>query len=88
MHESNACGLKTSISEADPREGPGGPRPRYFWTKLRPEGLKNIFSKNCPPSPYLRVWMTPSPPPPFPLSEGLDPPLDLAPESQIQTSCS
>ena len=87
MHESNACGLKTSISEADPREGPGGPRPRYFWTKLRPEGLKNIFSKNCPPLP-LSQGLDDPPHPPSPLSEGLDPPLDLAPESQIQTNCS
>ena len=31
-------------SEADPGEGPAGPGPpRYFWTKLRPEGPK----KNC-----------------------------------------
>ena len=87
MHESYACELKTSISEADLREGPGGPRQAapYFWTKLRPEGVKNMFLKTAPPSPYLRVWMTPSPPP---LSEGLDPPLDLTPESQIRTNCS
>ena len=41
------------------------------------------FLLKPPPSPYLRVWIT-SPPPP--LSEGLDPPLDLTPESQIRTN--
>ena len=55
--------------------GPGAPS--YFWTKLRPEGS---------PSPYLRVWMTPCPP--SPLSEGLDPPVVLTPESQIRTKYS
>ena len=60
MRESYACGLKTSISEAYPGARP----PPYFWTKLRPEGPKNIFFKP-PSSPYLRVWMTPSPPPPY-----------------------
>ena len=62
MHESYACELKTSISEADLREGPGGPRQAapYFWTKLRPEGVKNMFLKTAPP---------------LPLSQGLDDPL-------------
>ena len=41
-----------------------GECPPYFWTKLRPEGLKKIFWGR-PLHPYLRVWMTapPSPPP-------------------------
>ena len=40
--------------------------------KRRPEGPKNIFFKTAP----------------LPLSQGLDPPLDLTPESQIRTKCS
>ena len=44
----------------------------YFWTKLRPEGPKKVFWETAPP-PYLRVWMTPNPPPPS--SQGLDPAL-------------
>ena len=39
----------------------------YFWTKL-----KKYFWETGPP-PYLRVWMTPTPPPPR--SQGLDPAL-------------
>ena len=30
MRESYSCGLKTSISKADPGEGPGGPGPLIF----------------------------------------------------------
>ena len=59
------------FSVADPREGPGGPAPPYFSTKMRPIGPKKIFLETGPPS-YLRVWMTAPPPP---LSEGLDSPL-------------
>ena len=41
------------------REGAWGPTPPpYFWTKLKPDGLKKIF------------WKTPHPPPP--LFQGLD----------------
>ena len=43
--------------------GGAGPPP-YFWTKLRPKGLKKIFWETAPP-PYLRVWMTSLPPPPL-----------------------
>ena len=43
----------------------------YFKTKLRPEGPKKFFGDRAPP--YLRVWVTASPPPP--LSQGLDPAL-------------
>lgn len=32
-----------SIAVADPGEGPGGPGPPYFLTKLRPDGPKNFF---------------------------------------------
>ena len=44
----------------------------YFWTKLRPRGPKKFFWETGP-LPYLRVWMTPNPPPPR--SQGLDPAL-------------
>ena len=40
--------------------GGAGPPP-YFWTKLRPKGLKKIFWETAPP-PYLRLWMTSLPP--------------------------
>ena len=47
------------------------PHPPYFWTKMRPEGSKQILGGRLPPPfPYLRVWMTTTPPP---LSQGLDP---------------
>ena len=42
---------------ADPGEGPRGPAPPYFWTKLRPKGSKNFFEETGPP-PYRRDWMT------------------------------
>ena len=56
---------------ADPGEGPGPPPliPRPNWG---PEGPKNFGEGPVPP--YLRVWMTGPPPPPF-LSQGLDPAL-------------
>ena len=50
-----------SIAVADPGEGPGGPGPPYFLTKLRPDGPKNFLR---PPPPYLRVCMTAPPPVP------------------------
>ena len=49
-------------SVADPGEGPGGPGPPYFYTKLRPDGPKKIFLRLSPPPPYLRIWMTTPPP--------------------------
>ena len=52
-------------------KGPGGLAPPYFSTKMRPKGPKKFFWR--PPLPYLRVWMTASPP----LCEGLDLPLNL-----------
>ena len=58
----------TYISGADLGEGPGGPNPtppRYFETKLRPEGPKKFFWRQAlPRPPYLRSWMTAAPPPP------------------------
>ena len=58
MRESYVCGLKTSILVADPGEGPEEPAllPPYFWTKLRPEGPKNIFLKNAPR--LIRYWIS------------------------------
>ena len=46
---------------ADPGEGPRGPAPPYFYTKLRPEGPEKKFFETVPP--YLRVWMTGPPRP-------------------------
>ena len=43
----------TGDLETDPREGAGGRGGwlalPYFWTKLRPEGPKKIFSETAPP---------------------------------------
>ena len=61
------------VPVADPGEGPGHGEPSasYFWTKLRPKGLKEIsFKTGSPLSQGLD-----DPPPPPQLSEGLDPPL-------------
>ena len=44
---------------------PGGPGPPYFWTKLR---LKVPKNQTRLPPPYLRA---------APLSEGVDPPLQI-----------
>ena len=64
------CG---NFAVTDPGEGPGGPAPPYFRTKLRPDGPKKFFWRPAPPPPpYLRVWMTA----PLPiLSQGFDPAL-------------
>ena len=48
--------LNSKKPVADPGEGPGGPAPPYFSTKMRPEGPNKIFWGTGPP----------------PLSEGLD----------------
>ena len=55
------------------RGGAWGPGPPLFFdqNEARRAG-KNFFGDQVPP--YLRVWMTP---PPLPLSEGLDLPLNL-----------
>ena len=49
-------------SVEDPEEGPGGPCPPYFWTKLRPKGPKKLFLRPGggpppPPPPYPKVWI-------------------------------
>ena len=60
------CKKSQITAVADPGEGV----PPYFWTKMRPEGLKN----SPPPHPlYLTVWMTG----PL-LSQGLDPAMNCA----------
>ena len=45
---------------ADPGEGPGGPGPPYFSTKMRPEGQKKVFGDRPPLSdgldPLLLVY--------------------------------
>ena len=59
---------------ADPGEGPEVCPPPHLFL-LRPEGPgKFFFLVRAPP--YLRVWMT-ALPPPTPLSEGVDPPLNM-----------
>ena len=67
MRESYACGLKTSISEADPGEGPGGARPPMFGPNCGPRGRDKCFfltapslsqGQDDPPPPrYLKVWI-------------------------------
>ena len=59
-------------SVEDPREGPGGPAPLIFRPKCGPKGRKNIWGRPPPLSQALD-----DPPPPSPLSEGLNPPLYL-----------
>ena len=57
---------------ADLGEGPGGPGPpaSYFWTKLMPEGPKNIYLGDHPPTPLSKGLndrlQPPTPPPPRP----------------------
>ena len=51
----------------------GHPTPPYFWTKLRPEGLKNIFLETG--SSPLSKGLDDRSPPPSPLSLGLGLPL-------------
>ena len=60
-------------SVEDPGEGPGGPAPPYFSPKMRPEGPKKYLGDTPPP---LSQALD-DPPPPSPLSEGLNPPLYL-----------
>ena len=57
------------FSVADPGEG-ARPPPLFL------DQTFEIAPTPHPPHPHLRVWMTP--PPPLPLSEGLDPPLLMA----------
>ena len=83
MRESYGCGLKTSISEADPGEGTNGQTEETDKrTNGGPKGRKTFFLK--PPPIPLSQGLVNHPPPPPPLSEGLD----LTPEPQIGTSCS
>ena len=68
---------------ADPGEGPGGPPPPpYFWTKLWPEGPKKNFFLDRP-TPLISGSGWPDPPPPTPLSEGLDPPMQVHYNDQV-----
>lgn len=48
------------------------PGPPLILHQTKARRAEKVFSETDPP--FLRVWMTePSPPPPRPLSEGLDP---------------
>ena len=44
---------------ADPGEGPGGPAPPYFSTKMEtgPSPLSQGLDERPPPLPYLEVWI-------------------------------
>ena len=59
---------KLVVAVADSGEGPGGPGPPP--PLFLDQGRKNFFGDPVPP--FLRVWMTGLPPPPYPLSQGLD----------------
>ena len=60
------------VSSGGSRGGARGARPLFLdQTEARRD--EKSFFKTAPP--YLRVWMTGSPPPPPPLSQGLDPAL-------------
>ena len=49
MRESYGCGLKTSISEADPGQGPGGPGPLIFGQTEARRAEKPFFLNRPPP---------------------------------------
>ena len=67
MREPYGCGLKTSISEADPGQGPGGPGPLIFGQTEARRAEKPFFQTaplplsqgldDPPPPPYLKVWI-------------------------------
>ena len=57
----------------NPGERPGGAGPPLFLDQNEARRTEKNFFEAGPP-PYLRVWMTVPPPPP--LSEGVNPPLD------------
>ena len=64
----------------DPGEGPEGPAPPFplFLDKTEAVRVEKKFFLRLPPPSFLRFWMTAPkrpPPPPRPLSEGLDPPM-------------
>ena len=63
MRESYSCGLKTSISEADPGEGPGGPGPLIFG-QTEARGAEKHFFKTAPLP--LSQGLDDSPPPSLP----------------------
>ena len=49
---------KLHLTVADPGEGSGGPGPPLFLNQTEAQGAEKIFFGDCPPPPYLRVWMT------------------------------
>ena len=53
---------EVSTTVADQGEGSGGARPSLILDQTEARRAKKIFFINHPP--YLRVWMTASPPPP------------------------
>ena len=72
------------LAVADPGEGPAegaGSPPHIFRPKWGAKGRKNFLGAGPPP--YLRAWVTGSPPPSPPSSEGLDPPLSSIPLAEV-----
>ena len=55
--KSQGGGCRKPSLVADPGVGPGGPPPLTFIPNWGPKGRKHFFG-DCPPPPYLRVWMT------------------------------
>ena len=58
------CSWVRAKSVADPGGEPGGPAPRLFLDQTEARRAeKRLFGDRSPP--YLRVWMTAPPPPPY-----------------------
>ena len=67
------------------RGGARGTRaPTLFLDQTDSRRAEKSFFGDLPPSPYLRVWMTP--PPPAPLSQGLDTVLHFRRVSKVRSS--
>ena len=71
-------------SSAGFRGGARGTRaPILFLDQTEAQRAEKSFFGDLPPSPYLRVWMTPPPPP---LSQGLDTVLHFRSVSKVRSS--
>ena len=77
--EQNNSSFKQTV--LDPRKGSGRPRPSLLLNQTEDRRAEKIWGGDHPP--YLRVWMTASPPP-SPLSQGLGP--ALANENFVRTA--
>ena len=61
--------------------GTGDPRPHLILRSAEARRAEKSFYGDLPPSPYLRVWMTPPP-----LSQGLDTVLHFRSVSKVRSS--